>query len=231
MTSYLRRCADSLPACLRRSTPMPTINTTTTTTTTTGTGMDTTTTTNTGTGRGRGCGMRSPRTRTTSRTRSTPRSSRALRGIRAVRISLVGLGATAVLQLVIVAVSGSVALLADTIHNFSDALTAVPLWIAFVTRASRRRPALHLRLRPGRGPRRPLRPRDDRPLGRRRRLARPSTGCWLQPLSDNLGWVAVAGVRRLPRQRGSSPSSASARGAPSARPPSSPTDSTPAPTD
>lgn len=53
-------------------------------------------------------------------------------GIRTVKISLVVLGATAVAQLLIVAVSGSVALLADTIHNFSDALTAVPLWIAFV---------------------------------------------------------------------------------------------------
>ncbi|PWJ48799.1 cation diffusion facilitator family transporter [Quadrisphaera granulorum] len=53
-------------------------------------------------------------------------------GIRAVKISLVVLGLTALLQVVIVAVSGSVALLADTIHNFSDALTAVPLWIAFV---------------------------------------------------------------------------------------------------
>src|SRR5450756_1355481 len=52
-------------------------------------------------------------------------------GIRAVKISLIGLGATAILQLVIVAVSGSVALLADTVHNFSDALTAIPLWIAF----------------------------------------------------------------------------------------------------
>lgn len=54
------------------------------------------------------------------------------RGIRAVKISLVGLMVTAVLQLGVVAVSGSVALLADTIHNFSDALTAIPLWIAFV---------------------------------------------------------------------------------------------------
>ncbi|HEX5332596.1 MAG TPA: cation diffusion facilitator family transporter [Cellulomonas sp.] len=53
------------------------------------------------------------------------------RGIRAVKVSLVGLGATAVAQLAIVAVSGSVALLADTVHNFSDALTAIPLWIAF----------------------------------------------------------------------------------------------------
>ncbi len=63
------------------------------------------------------------------------------RGIRAVKISLVGLGVTAVLQLGIVLISGSVALLADTIHNFSDALTAIPLWIAFAlgTRAATRR--------------------------------------------------------------------------------------------
>lgn len=53
-------------------------------------------------------------------------------GIRAVKLSLAGLGATAVLQLAVVVISGSVALLADTIHNFSDALTAIPLWIAFV---------------------------------------------------------------------------------------------------
>jgi cation diffusion facilitator family transporter len=59
-------------------------------------------------------------------------------GIRTVKISLVVLGTTALLQLVVVAVSGSVALAADTIHNFSDALTSVPLWIAFVL--GRRRP-------------------------------------------------------------------------------------------
>ncbi|HEX2704152.1 MAG TPA: cation diffusion facilitator family transporter [Candidatus Lustribacter sp.] len=53
-------------------------------------------------------------------------------GIRAVKVSLVGLGATALLQVAVVLVSGSVALLADTIHNFSDALTALPLWLAFV---------------------------------------------------------------------------------------------------
>ena len=53
-------------------------------------------------------------------------------GIRALKISLVVLLTTAVLQLVVVVFTGSVALLADTIHNFSDALTAVPLWIAFV---------------------------------------------------------------------------------------------------
>ena len=62
-------------------------------------------------------------------------------GIRAVKISLLGLGATSVAQLVIVLISGSVALLADTIHNFSDALTAIPLWIAFAlgTKAATRR--------------------------------------------------------------------------------------------
>ena len=52
-------------------------------------------------------------------------------GIRAVKISLVALGATSLAQLGVVAISGSVALLADTIHNFSDALTALPLWLAF----------------------------------------------------------------------------------------------------
>lgn len=53
------------------------------------------------------------------------------RGIRALKLSLVGLGITAAMQLVIVLLSGSVALLADTIHNFADAGTSIPLWIAF----------------------------------------------------------------------------------------------------
>jgi cation diffusion facilitator family transporter len=53
-------------------------------------------------------------------------------GIRALKISLFVLLGTTVLQFVVVLVSGSVALLADTIHNFSDALTAVPLWVAFI---------------------------------------------------------------------------------------------------
>jgi cation diffusion facilitator family transporter len=63
------------------------------------------------------------------------------RGIQALKISLVILGATAAAQLVVVFISGSVALLADTIHNFSDALTAIPLWIAFAIggRAATRR--------------------------------------------------------------------------------------------
>ncbi len=53
-------------------------------------------------------------------------------GVRALKTSLVILLATTVVQAVIVAFTGSIALLADTIHNFADALTAVPLWIAFV---------------------------------------------------------------------------------------------------
>jgi cation diffusion facilitator family transporter len=62
-------------------------------------------------------------------------------GIRAVRLSLAGLLLTAVLQVVVVVISGSTALLADTIHNFGDAMTAVPLWIAFALsgRAASRR--------------------------------------------------------------------------------------------
>ncbi|TQC50524.1 cation transporter [Rhodococcus sp. WS4] len=62
-------------------------------------------------------------------------------GIRAVKISLVALGVTALAQMIVVVQSGSVALAADTVHNFSDALTAVPLWIAFALgrRAATRR--------------------------------------------------------------------------------------------
>lgn len=53
-------------------------------------------------------------------------------GVRALKISLFVLLGTTVLQFLLVLITGSVALLADTIHNFSDALTALPLWIAFV---------------------------------------------------------------------------------------------------
>ncbi|NUS36405.1 MAG: cation transporter [Pseudarthrobacter sp.] len=53
-------------------------------------------------------------------------------GIRALKISMFLLLATTVLQFLVVLFSSSVALLADTIHNFSDALTAVPLWVAFI---------------------------------------------------------------------------------------------------
>lgn len=53
-------------------------------------------------------------------------------GLWAVKWSFIGLMATALLQLVVVFISGSVALLADTIHNFGDAATAIPLGIAFL---------------------------------------------------------------------------------------------------
>ena len=59
-------------------------------------------------------------------------------GMRALWISLAVLTVTALVQAVVVAASGSVALLGDTLHNAADALTAVPLGIAFL--AGRRRP-------------------------------------------------------------------------------------------
>src|SRR5262245_4583200 len=61
------------------------------------------------------------------------------RGIRAIKWSFVGLFITALFQIFVVWLSGSVALLADTIHNFGDAATAVPLWVAFTL--ARRRPS------------------------------------------------------------------------------------------
>ncbi|WP_241777744.1 cation diffusion facilitator family transporter [Streptomyces sp. CT34] len=62
-------------------------------------------------------------------------------GMRTLWLSLGILGLTTVIQAAIVAVSGSVALLGDTIHNAADALTAIPLGIAFVVgrRAANRR--------------------------------------------------------------------------------------------
>ncbi len=53
------------------------------------------------------------------------------RGLWAIKWSFFGLAGTALLQLIVVFVSGSVALLADTIHNFGDAATAIPLAVAF----------------------------------------------------------------------------------------------------
>src|SRR5690349_14673859 len=60
------------------------------------------------------------------------------RGIWAIKWSFVGLAGTAAIQLVVVVLSGSVGLLADTIHNIGDAATAIPLGIAFLL--SRRKP-------------------------------------------------------------------------------------------
>jgi cation diffusion facilitator family transporter len=70
-----------------------------------------------------------------------PALESSARGMRALWVSLAVLGVTAVAQAVVVVVSASVALLGDTVHNAADALTAVPLGIAFVLgrRAATRR--------------------------------------------------------------------------------------------
>jgi cation diffusion facilitator family transporter len=62
---------------------------------------------------------------------------RSREGVNAVALSLVVLGLTALAQLAIFVLTSSVALLADLIHNFGDALTAVPLGIAFFLRSFR----------------------------------------------------------------------------------------------
>ena len=70
-----------------------------------------------------------------------PAMEASARGMRTLRISLAVLGVTTLLQALVVVLSGSVALLGDTIHNGADALTAIPLGIAFVLgrRAATRR--------------------------------------------------------------------------------------------
>ena len=62
---------------------------------------------------------------------------RSRTGLRTVGISLAVLGATAAIQAAIYVATGSIALLADLIHNFGDALTAIPLGTAFLLRSSR----------------------------------------------------------------------------------------------
>jgi cation diffusion facilitator family transporter len=62
---------------------------------------------------------------------------RSRAGVRAVGLSLVVLLATAIAQVAVFATTGSVALLADLIHNAGDALTAVPLAAAFLLRSVR----------------------------------------------------------------------------------------------
>lgn len=117
----------------------------------------------------------------------------SIQGIRAVKISLLGLGLTALLQLAVVMVSGSVALLADTVHNFSDALTAIPLWIAFAL--TRRRPSARYTYGYGRA-------EDLAGLFIVAMIALSavvagveSVRRLIQPMAvANLGWVAVAGL-------------------------------------
>jgi len=67
-----------------------------------------------------------------------PLAATTARGIRAVLASLALLSAVALVQAAVAAWSGSVALLADMIHNVGDAATAIPLWVAF--RLARRKP-------------------------------------------------------------------------------------------
>ena len=62
---------------------------------------------------------------------------RSRAGVRAVLLTLAVLGVGAIAQTVIFVMSGSVALLADLIHNFGDALTAIPLGVAFLIRSER----------------------------------------------------------------------------------------------
>ena len=66
---------------------------------------------------------------------SSIKRSRA--GLRAVALSLAILGATALAQVAIFVATGSIALLADLIHNFGDAATAIPLGVAFLMRSER----------------------------------------------------------------------------------------------
>ena len=150
-------------------------------------------------------------------------------GIRAVKISLVVLGVTALLQLLVVAVSGSVALLADTVHNVSDALTAVPLWIAFALsgRAASRRYTY------GYG-----RVEDLAGLFVVAMIALSAVIAGWEAISrlinpapvEHLGWVAVAGVDRVRRQRTRCAVPDPGRAAASDPPRWSPTACTPGPT-
>lgn len=91
---------------------------------------------------GAGSGTRWCRTATTVPTASTPHSRTAgVASVRTLVFSFLALSATAVVQLVVVLFSGSVALLGDTVHNAADSLTALPVGVAFVLgrRAATRR--------------------------------------------------------------------------------------------
>jgi cation diffusion facilitator family transporter len=66
-----------------------------------------------------------------------PSIKRSREGLRVVLVSLALLGFTAAIQAAVYVATGSVALLADLIHNFGDALTAIPLGAAFLLRSER----------------------------------------------------------------------------------------------
>ena len=83
-------------------------------------------------------------------------------GVRALKISMVGLAGTALLQAGVVVVSGSVALLSDTLHNLSDAGTALPLLLAVPPRDAGARPPFSYGLGRVEDVGRPLHRRSDR---------------------------------------------------------------------
>lgn len=84
-------------------------------------------------------------------------------GRRALIVSVVGLGVTTIIQAAVVLVSGLVALLGDTVHNLADALTAVPLAIAFALST----PAATVCRHRQHGGNRPWAPPRTSPRGRR----------------------------------------------------------------
>ena len=111
-----------------------------------------------GDGGGGGDTVMPPATRT--RTASwIPTITTTASGLWAIKWSFVALFVTALLQLAVVILSNSIALLADTIHNFADAATAIPLGIAFLFARRPRAGALRT-VRSHRGPRRPRRGPD-----------------------------------------------------------------------
>jgi divalent metal cation (Fe/Co/Zn/Cd) transporter len=85
-------------------------------------------------------------------------------GIRAVKISLVGLAVSAALQVVVVLISGSVVLLADTVHNLSDGPHRDPIVDRVRPGQAGGHPPVHLRIRTGGGPGRAVRRHHDRPV-------------------------------------------------------------------
>ncbi|MGA9285095.1 MAG: hypothetical protein WBV85_06590 [Solirubrobacteraceae bacterium] len=105
---------------------------------------------------------------------------RSRQGIRAISLSLAVLGLTAIAQTLVFIASGSIALLADLIHNFGDALTAVPLGLAFALHSQ-----LHRQRRPSRAR---LRQRND---GADIRTLDPGERCRAQPRRTR-GRVPVA---------------------------------------
>ena len=163
------------------------------------------------------------------RRQGRPALESSRRAARAVDLARWSWAPPPLLQAVVVAMSGSVALLGDTLHNVADALTAVPLGVAFLLgrRAATRRYTYGY----GRA--------EDLagivvvvPSPRRRRspATRPCAGCCSPPTSRTCGAVAAAGAARVRRQRDGRRGTGSGSAGGSARRRWSPTGCTPAPT-